>query len=286
MKFTAPHRRAAVAASLALVAALSLAACTTDGTDPEGPDGPAVEPSLVFAGPNGEVPGLLDELQLTDDEIAEIQAGEYTAAFVWHGSGDFVSAVERGARAEFEELGIEVVATTEAAFDPAAQANNVQSVMALDPDIVVAIAADPTSAAASFQPILDAGAKLDHHDQGTSAGRLHGRQRVRQHRDREPHRGGPRQRPAPRRGTRRSGQGGLPLLRRRLLASTQQRDQAFKDWLAYLYPDIELVAEEGFADPAKTQDIAASVVARHPDLNGIYVSRATGPRRGRARRSA
>ena len=127
----------------------SLAACTTDGTDPEGPDGPAVEPSLVFAGPNGEVPGLLDELQLTDDEIAEIQAGEYTAAFVWHGSGDFVSAVERGARAEFEELGIEVVATTEAAFDPAAQANNVQSVMALDPDIVVAIAADPTSAAAS-----------------------------------------------------------------------------------------------------------------------------------------
>ena len=61
---------------------------------------------------------------------------------------------------------------------------------------------------------------------------------------------------------------------------TQQRDQAFKDWLAYLYPDIELVAEEGFADPAKTQDIAASVVARHPDLNGIYVLWATGPAEG------
>ena len=282
-EFTAPHRRAAVAASLALVAALSLAACTTDGTDPEGPDGPAVEPSLVFAGPNGEVPGLLDELQLTDDEIAEIQAGEYTAAFVWHRSETSSPPSSAAPAPSSKSSASRSSPRPRPRSTPAAQANNVQSVMALDPDIVVAIAADPTSAAASFQPILDAGAKLvimttppAGYTAGnefvsivtenlTEAGRVN----------------------AQLLGEALGGQGKVAYLYYDAdFWFTQQRDQAFKDWLAYLYPDIELVAEEGFADPAKAQDIAASVVARHPDLNGIYVCVGHRSCRGRARRSA
>ena len=56
---------------------------------------------------------------------------------------------------------------------------------------------------------------------------------------------------------------------------TNQRDQAFKDWLAYLYPDIEVVDEAGFTDPARTEDIASAMITRNPELTGIYVAWAT-----------
>lgn len=278
MQLTAPRRhRGLKGAALAISAALVLAGCAAGEDDAKTPETPASEPSLDFAGPNGEVPGLLEDLKLTADEIAQIRAGEYTAAFVWHGAGDFVTAVEKGARDEFEKLGIEVVATTEADFDPAAQANNVQNVLARDPDIIVGIAADPTSAAASFQPIVDAGKTLvilttppagySAGDQFvsivtenlTEAGRLN----------------------ATLLGDALGGQGKVAFLYYDAdFWFTQQRDQAFKDWLTYLYPDIEIVAEEGFADQSKTQDIAASVLARNPDLNGVYVSWANGPADG------
>jgi ribose transport system substrate-binding protein len=56
---------------------------------------------------------------------------------------------------------------------------------------------------------------------------------------------------------------------------TNQRDQAFLDWLAYLYPDIEVVEEAGFSDPARTEDIANAMISRNPELGGIYVAWAT-----------
>src|SRR5687767_13230760 len=101
------------------------------------------EPSMAFVGPNGEKPDKIADLVLTAKEKAEVKSGGYKAAFVWHTSSEFVSAVEKGAREEFKELGIDVVASTQANFDAATQANNLQTVLALNPDIVVTIAVDP-----------------------------------------------------------------------------------------------------------------------------------------------
>lgn len=42
---------------------------------------------------------------------------------------------------------------------------------------------------------------------------------------------------------------------------TNQRDQAFKDGLAHLYPDVEVVAERMFSDPARDEDLADPVPA-------------------------
>src|SRR3982751_5424343 len=150
--------RLAVAATLA--GSVAVTACGGGAEEKTADKAPAEEPSLEFTGPNGEKPESLDQLQLTDDEIAKVQAGHYKAAFVWHESSALVSATEKGARDEFEKLGIEVVATTEAGFDPARQADNLQSVLALDPDILVTLAVEPTSAAAAFQPAVDQGVKL------------------------------------------------------------------------------------------------------------------------------
>lgn len=271
--FTSARTPQRLLVASALVATLALAGCST-GTTPtaDTPRTPAAEPSLDFAGPGGEDPGTLESLTLTPEEAAEVEAGEFTAAFVWHTSSEFVTAVEKGATAEFDELGIEVVASTQADFDAATQANNLQTVLALDPDIIVATAVDPTSAAATFQPAVDAGIKLvimttppAGYTAGeefvsivteslTQAGKIN----------------------SDLLGEALDGEGEIGYMYHDAdFWFTNQRDQAFKDWTAYSYPDIEIVAEEGFADEAATQEVAAAMIARNPNLKGIYVAWAT-----------
>lgn len=255
--------------------ALLLTGCAAPATSPAdsgASKAPASEPSLAFVGPNGETPGALAEVVLSADEEKQIADGDLTAAFIWHTSGDFVAAVEQGARQEFDRLGIEVVASTQAGFDAATQANNVQTVMALRPDIVVAIAVDPTSAATSFQPINDAGAQLvimttppAGWEAGTDfvsivtedlakAGRAN----------------------AEILGDALDGAGEIGYLSYNAnFWFTNQRDQSFKDWMAYSYPDISIVEEQGFAQETDTQAIASAMIAKNPNLKGIYVSWAT-----------
>lgn len=272
MKHTLGDRTWRLTVAATLAGSLALTACGGAAEETSADRAPAEEPSLEFTGPNGETPVSLDELGLTDAEVAEVQAGDYTAAFVWHESSALVSATEKGAREEFERLGIEVVASTEAGFDPARQADNLQSVLALDPDIIVTIAVDPTSAAAAFQPAVDQGVKLAvmttppaGYESGeeivsivtgalTQYGKLN----------------------AEMLGEAIGGEGEIGYLFHDAdFWFTNQRDQAFKDWMAHLYPDVEIVAEEGFADPARTEDIANAMLVRNPELKGIYVAWAT-----------
>ena len=57
-------------------------------------------------------------------------------------------------------MNIEVVAETEAGFDAAQQANDVETAMVLDPDIILSLTIDPVSAAEGFRPAVDAGVQL------------------------------------------------------------------------------------------------------------------------------
>jgi ribose transport system substrate-binding protein len=266
--------RIAVAGTAAVLLTLSACSSSSDDSDDSAAGGStsASEPSLEFAGPNGEQPGSLDELTLTDEEKAKVADGDYTAAFVWHTSSEFVDAVERGARAEFEELGIDVVASTQADFDAATQANNVESVMALDPDIVVAIAVDATSAAAAFQPIVDAGKSLVIMTT-PPAGYKAGEQFVSIVTESLTEAG---RANAEILGDALDGEGDVGYLYHDAdFWFTNQRDEAFKNWLGYEYPDMDIVAEEGFADEARTEEVASAMIARNPNLKGIYVSWAT-----------
>lgn len=266
-------RRLLMGTALAATALL-VTACTSAPSVPEQSSGTSevAAPVLEFVGPNGEEPGALDELTLSDDEITELRDGGYTAAFVWHTTSEFVQAVEDGARAEFEDLGIEVVATTQADFDPAVQANNLESTLALDPDIIVTIAVDPTSAAASFKLAVDSGTKIAVMTT-PPAGWKAGEEFV----------------SIVTEDLAKAGKMNAELLGEALNEQgqvaylyhdadfwfTNQRDQAFKSWLMELYPGMEIVAEEGFTDEARTQEIAAALIARNPELRGIYVPWAT-----------
>lgn len=269
---------------LGILAASSLvvSACAGTTTEVEQPeevndtsetvDTAAEEPSLAFVGPNGEIPGSLDELQLSAEEIAEVQTLGLTAAFVWHTSGDFVNAVETGAREQFEALGIEVVASTQANFDAATQADNVASVLALNPDIVVAIAVDPTSAATAFQQVVDDGTTLvimTTPPAGYKAGQefvsivtedlaLAGKYNAELLIDA-------------------MGDTGevVYMFHDADFWFTNQRDQGFKNWLGYLAPNVSIVEEAGFTDEARTQEIAAALLTKNPNVTGFYVPWAT-----------
>ncbi|WP_284755812.1 substrate-binding domain-containing protein [Arthrobacter sp. efr-133-R2A-120] len=261
--------RAAVGA---LAITLALAGCSSGGGGTAASSGPAAKPSLEFAGPNGEKPGALSELSLTSSEQAKVKDGKYTAAFVWHTSSDFVTAVEKGAREEFKNLGIDVVASTQANFNAATQANNVQTVLALHPNIIVTIAVDPTSAAEAFKPAVDAGTKLVIMTT-PPAGYQAGKDFV----------------SIVTENLTEAGQANAEILGDALGKTgevgyisynanfwfTNQRDKSFKDWLAYEYPDMKIVDSEGFADETATQTIAAAMIAKNPNIKGIYVSWAT-----------
>jgi ribose transport system substrate-binding protein len=57
--------------------------------------------------------------------------------------------------------------------------------------------------------------------------------------------------------------------------ATNQRDQAFRAWIEVKYSDTEVVAEEGMADPAATEEIASAMLTRNPEITGIYAPWAT-----------
>ncbi|WP_120337434.1 substrate-binding domain-containing protein [Cryobacterium soli] len=272
MQSTSLPRTRLLAVGIATALALTGCSGASNSAGSDASSAPAADPSLEFAGPNGETPGALSELSLTDEETTTVKDRKFTAAFVWHSSSEFVSAVEDGATAEFDKLGIDVVASTQAGFDSATQANNLQTVLALNPDIIVTTAVDAVSASATFQPAVDAGVKLVIMTT-PPAGYTAGDQFVSIVTEDLTEAG---KANAELLGDALGGTGKIAYMYHDAdFWFTNQRDESFKAWMSFLYPDIDITVEEGFTDEAKTQEIAAALIARNPDITGIYVPWAT-----------
>ncbi len=243
---------------------------------PEPPPAPAFE-APVTQGPGGEEATSSAEISLTDAEADEVRAGGYTAALLWHTAGAFTDAVSQGARDAFADLGIEVIAETNASFDAAQQANDVETVMAQSPDIIISLVLDPVSGAEAFRPAVDAGVQLVFLS-NVPEGYVQGVDYV---------------------GLVTDDLAAMGIAAADLLADalggegqvgyifhdapyyvTNQRDQAFKAWIEGNYPGMEIVAEQGLADPAAAEEIASTLLTRYPDLDGIYAPWSAGPADG------
>ena len=118
----------------------------------------AQEPATT--GPNGEVATPAASVVLSEADVETLKAGGYTAAFAWHELYDWSSAVSRGARDEFQRLGIEVVAETNAGFDAARQTGDVETVLALKPSILISLPVDAEAGAATYGKVAAAGTRL------------------------------------------------------------------------------------------------------------------------------
>ncbi|MCY4036971.1 MAG: substrate-binding domain-containing protein [bacterium] len=174
-------------------------------------------------------------------------------------------------------MGIEVVVETEAGFDPAQQANDVETAMALNPDIILSLAIDPVSAAEGFRPAVDAGVQLVFLST-TPEGYSQGEEFVGVVTDDLAAMGVA---AANLLGNALGGEGEIGyIFHDAQFYVTNQRDQAFKDWIEINFPGISIVAEQGLADPAAAEDIASAMLTRNPGLDGIYAPWAAGPADG------
>lgn len=229
----------------------------------------AVSPAGLTVGPNGEPATPCANITLTAEQVDAVKAGGYTAALLWHTSGDFTNAVNSGAKDAFTELGVEVVAEADAGFDVAKQKSNVETALAKEPSLILSLPFDPVASAAAFKPAVDKGVKLvflsntpQDFKQGTDyvtvvTDDLYN-----------------------------MGKGAADALAAAIGGEgkvgyifhdaeyyvTNQRDQAFKSTIENDYPGIEIVAENGLADAAKAQEIAQAMITQNPDLAGVYVT--------------
>ncbi len=221
------------------------AAAATTTQSPVTTATPAEPVAPVTQGPGGEEATASSEIVLSGDEIGQVRSGGYTAALLWHTAGAFTDAVSQGARDAFAELGIEVIAETNAQFgrsDAAQQANDVETVMAQNPDIIISLVLDPVSGAVAFRPAVEAGVQLVFLS-NVPEGYVHGVDYV---------------------GVVTDDLAAMGIAAADLLADalggegkvgfifhdaayyvTNQRDQAFKTWIAERYPGIEIVSEQG-----------------------------------------
>ncbi|WP_029040949.1 substrate-binding domain-containing protein [Cucumibacter marinus] len=244
--------------SLVFAAAISTAALLT---------APALAADGATVGPNGETPTPVAELTLSDAEVAKVAEGGYTAALVWHELYDWSGAVAQGAKDEFERLGIEVVAETDAGFDTARQKADVETVMAQNPSIIVSLPIDPPTAANVYGIARDAGVKLVFIDNAVN-GFTHGEDYVTVV-SADLFQIGSKAANALAAAMGEEGTVGY-MFHDADFPVTNQRDQAFKATIEQDYPNMEIVVESGMTDPANAEDIARAMLSRNPDLGGIY----------------
>ncbi|MBN9552701.1 MAG: substrate-binding domain-containing protein [Alphaproteobacteria bacterium] len=223
----------------------------------------------VTTGPNGEKPVPAASLTLTAPQEQQIKDGKFTAALVWHEMSEYTNAVNAGARDEFERLGIEVVAQTDAGFDAARQKADVETVMAKKPSIILSLPVDPATAASVYDPARQAGVRLGFVD-NCPAGYKQGTDYVTIVSD-DLFQMGNKAGIAMAEALGKKGKVGY-IFHDADFYVTNQRDGAFKKTIEQDYPDMKIAAEAGMADPARSEDIAQAMITQHPDLDGIYVT--------------
>jgi len=226
--------------------------------------------SIVFNGPQGQTPSWDTELVLTRAEVEKVKKGNYTAAISWHGQqGEYTDALGGGIKDGLKHLGIELVAEASADFDPAKMKTDVESMMARKPDVIITLPTDSVTSVATFRPVVDAGVKLVLISNQPN-GYVHGKDFV---------------------GITTS----MPYDQGRFMAdavaeATRSKkvgiiffdadfwivnfiDGVVRDVLATDYPQIEVIADEGFANPATDIENAANaIIQRHPEVDTMYVS--------------
>jgi ribose transport system substrate-binding protein len=285
MKRRPLRRLGAVPLLSATVVALVLSGCSAAGGDASNSGGDVdqaavdkadaaladLEGQVLSTGPNGEEASSVDEVQLTDDQVAQVQAMGAKAAIVMHyGGNDWSTAQVDGLQSEFKRLGINVIATTDADFKPEQQVSDIETVMTQNPNVIVSIPTDPVATASAYRAAAQAGAKLvfmDNVPDGFQAGTdyvsmvsadNYGNGVVSAH--------------LLARSLGGAGKVGV-IYHNADFFVTKQRYDGFKKTVQDEYPDMEIAAEQGIAGPdfaGDAQAAANAMLSQNPDLDAIW----------------
>jgi ribose transport system substrate-binding protein len=226
--------------------------------------------AVLSKGPHGETADPASSANLTAADIAAVKAKHATAAIVMHyGGNDWATAQIAGLKSEFAELGIQLIANTDANFKPDLQVSQLQTVMTKKPDIVVSIPTDPVATASAFKAAAAAGTKLvfmDNVPNGMTAGKDYVS-------DVSADNYGNGVVSAYEMVKALGGQGKIgAIFHQADFFVTKQRYQGFTDTIKK-FPKIKVVATTGIAGPdfaGQAQVAASAMLTKHPDLAGIW----------------
>ena len=227
-------------------------------------------------GPGNEKATPSSTVQVANSDVSKLKGKGYKAALLWHDQSDFVNAVTSGARDEFARLGIEVVAETNATFDAAKQRSDIETSLARNPNIILALPLDPVTSAAAFKDALADDVKLVFLS-NLPQDYQHPRDYAAIVTD-DLFQMGKQAADALAKAIGNRGTVGW-IFHDATYYVTNQRDNAFKTTIERDYPNINVVAEAGISDPARAEEIANAMLLQNPDLSGIYVTWA-GPAEG------
>lgn len=234
------------------------------------------EPVIIYSdtedlapGPNGEKAASVKELDLTDKQVEDAKAAGYTCALLTGGSGDGWNAFKQGVHEQCDELGIEIVFEAEGNFDAAKQATDVETAMALEPDILVTMPVDSTAGAEVFRPAVEAGCKLVFLGNGVD-GYTAGNEYVTLISGDYYGMGGT---PADLIAEAIGGSGDIGMIYYDVnYYTTNMRDSKFESVIAEKYPDINIAAKQGFTVESDTAEPTNALMLQNPDIKAIYVS--------------
>ncbi len=227
-------------------------------------------PICQTTGPNGEKSTPIEQFELTPEEVSKIRAGHYTAAMAWHTSDEVTASVERGAKAAFKELGIEVVGSTNAEYQADKQSEQVRTILAKKPSILLSLPVDPTATRTAFEQAAAAGTKLVFEDNAPEGFTKAGTNYVSVISSNQCQMG---QRTAEALATAIGEEGEVGYIFHDAdFYVTNRRDEAAKKTLEKYYPNVDIAVEQGIADPSKAEEVANAMLTQHSELDGIYVT--------------
>ncbi|MGU5716144.1 substrate-binding domain-containing protein [Aeromonas taiwanensis] len=218
-------------------------------------------------GPNGESPTPYTQITLSAEQQAQAKAKDYTAAILMHTTSDWSSALIKGSKEKFQELNVKVVAVTDAEFNANKQKTDVETVMAMSPDILITLVVDPVSGAAAFRPAVQQGSKLVLIS-NLPTGFQHGKDYAGIVTDDLFEMGGL---AADMLAKTVGEQGKIGFIYHEAnYYVTNQRDQAVLTNLAKHHPDIQILAKQGIANANDGEIVASALITQHPDIQAIY----------------
>lgn len=225
----------------------------------------------IGRGPFGEKAASMNDLMLSEKERQSIRSKKATAVISFHYAGKaWMELHLKGIRNIFDSLGISIIGTTDAHFDPRLQCRQLESLRMLEPDILIAMPTDNKITADAFRRIADSGIRLilisnvpdglhpgdyvtcvsiNEHSHGQNMGHGLG-EYMSQHNLK--HYG--------------------MIVHGADFYATAQRDNAAKQGLGEEYPSLHLCGSVRFGKEDEVYQKAGDLIRRYPEIEALYIS--------------
>lgn len=227
--------------------------------------------SGIGRGPFGEKAASIESVKLTENDIQEIRKTQRTAVISFHYIGAPWMKLHRdGIDDIFNQLNINVIAVTDAHFSPDLQNKQIKSLLALEPDIFIAIPTDTKKTAKAFKSIAKSSSRLvlitnvpdgltpedyvsvvsvDEHAHGRIAAEGICENLIKENKTNI----------------------GIISFDSDFYA-TNQRDISAKVVFLEDYPDLSIVAETSFKNEDEVYNKTIELLTNSPQINALYVS--------------